>query len=32
MDITWDRSVDAAYINLIGPEERVYGVAADSVT
>jgi hypothetical protein len=28
MDVAWDRSVDAAYISLIPPEERTYGVAA----
>jgi uncharacterized protein YuzE len=32
MDVSWDRSVDAAYISLIPPDERTYGVAADSVT
>ena len=32
MNITLDRSVDAAYVSLIPPDERVYGVAAESVT
>ena len=32
MGLSWDRSVDAAYISLIPPDERTYGVAADSVT
>ena len=32
MDVSWDRSVDAAYISLIPPNERTHGVAADSVT
>ena len=30
--IKWDRDADAAYISLIPDEERVYGVAQDSVT
>ena len=32
MDVSWDRSVDAAYISLIPPDERIHGVAAESVT
>ena len=32
MDVSWDRSVDAAYISLIPPDERTYGVVDDSVT
>jgi uncharacterized protein YuzE len=32
MELSWDRSVDAAYISLIPPAERTHGVAADSVT
>jgi hypothetical protein len=32
MDVSWDRSVDAAYISFIPPDERTYGVIADSVT
>jgi uncharacterized protein YuzE len=32
MDVSWDRSVDTAYISLIPPGERTYGVAAHSVT
>jgi uncharacterized protein YuzE len=32
MDVSWDRSVDAAYIRLIPAGERTNGVVADSVT
>jgi uncharacterized protein YuzE len=32
MDVSWDRSVDAAYISLIPPDEQTYGVAADSIS
>jgi uncharacterized protein YuzE len=32
MHVSWDRSADAAYISLIPPDERTYGVVADSVT
>jgi uncharacterized protein YuzE len=32
MDVSWDRSVDAAYISLIPPAERVHGAVANSVT
>jgi uncharacterized protein YuzE len=30
MEVSWDRPVDAAYINRIPPDERMYGVVVDS--
>ncbi|NUT56960.1 MAG: hypothetical protein HOQ03_13395 [Thermoleophilia bacterium] len=32
MELSWDPSADAAYINLLSPRERTDGVVADSVT
>jgi uncharacterized protein YuzE len=32
MEISWDQSIDAAYISLISPEERTFGVSAECVT
>lgn len=31
MDFTWDNEAGAGYISLLDPEERVTGVAADTV-
>jgi len=31
MDFTWDNEAGAGYISLLDPEERVSGVAADTV-
>jgi uncharacterized protein YuzE len=32
MDVSWDPSVDAAYVSLIPAGERTHGMVADSVT